>query len=226
MNTKEKIIMNDINIQQTYNISTFKNLKLNYWGIRKCGHTSVKYILLQAEKPNIFRKHHKNAHGNPHEGWVHQACTYITPKQARQNTFKNFTVLRDPISRVQSMFNNLLKRPGKASASGSAQFKNDIHLLVNSPNLNILSFLNLLEQYPDKDRNIHYRSQKSHCLFDDIIKINLSNISSTIQQIHPSLKANVQLNASEKKPTLPEHVIERIHEVFYEDFQLLEECKK
>lgn len=216
-------------IQHAYNISTFKHLELNYWGIRKCANTTIKYVLLRAEKPdkvktleNNKRFNLLNAHGKPHRNWVHENCNYITPEKASQNGFKNFTVLRDPVERVYSMYNNILERPERAYASGSNQFKKDIKLFVKKPNMS--SFLDILEQYPDKDRNIHYRSQKSHCLIENIVKVHMSRLSTTIQQIHPSLVVDVTLNASGKHLKPDTHTLERIHQVYKEDFELLKEC--
>ena len=181
-----------MNIQQKYNISTFAKLQLNYWGIAKCGNTTVKYILLRASNPELFKRFDKdtvNMYNKRHQGWVHQKCIYITPKEAKLNNFKNFTVLRDPVQRVYSMYSNGLIRPERVAASGSEKFKKDARKMFVNYKPSMFEFLDLLEHYPDQDRNIHYRSQKSFCLFDDIIKLDIERLSSTIHKIHPSLIA-------------------------------------
>lgn len=213
-----------LHVQHTYNISTFKKLKLNYWGIRKCANTTMKYILLRAENPKIVEqiekrdKNNVNAHGNPHRGWVHNRCVYITPVQAKENGFKNFTVLRDPIQRVCSMYNNCLQRPDRAVASGSDQFKDDMKVFLQNPT--IMGFLDVLEKYPDEERNIHYRSQKSHCLIENIIKLKLDTLALTIHSIHPSLNVDIKLNASEEDIKIEPLIKERIYQIFNEDHRL------
>jgi len=222
-------------IRQAYNISQFPKLQVNYWGIPKCANTTLKYILLRTENPTLVEQFDRkkenravNIDGNPNRGWVHQKCHYITPVQASQNGFTNFTALRDPVQRAYSMHGNSLSRPARVSASGSNAFKQTITRLFqkhqNRPSL--IEFLKIVGQFSDEDRNIHYRSQKSYCLVDDIIKLDVEMLSSTIQHVHPSLVVDVRLNVSTKHPTPDSATLQQIHEVFSEDFKIWNECIK
>lgn len=220
-------------IRQKHNISSFSSLRLNYWGIPKCANTTLKYALLRAENPNLVermesKKRNKNTNvdGNPNRGWVHQKCQYITPQEAQHNGHKNFTALRDPVQRACSMYQNGLSRPERVTASGSDQFKRDITALFkkyrNRPSM--LDFLDVIKQYSDNQRNIHYRSQKSYCLINKIIKLDVALLSSTAHLVHPKLIIDIKLNESKDKPTPSVEVLDRIHKVFAADFDLWNQC--
>lgn len=220
-------------IRQRFNISTFVNLKLNFWGIPKCGNTTVKHRLLSADNPVKAAKHeakHKgetNSHGNPHQGWVHAVCHYITPTEAGQNGFKNFMVLRDPIPRVASMYANFALRPERALKSGSNKFKNQMQGLITKKGVpTLLEFLHLINKFTDNERNIHYRSQHSYWLRNDIILINLDDVSSSIRQVHPSLSINEQLNKSTCHLNYDKRTEDLIYQIFREDFDLFRKCVK
>jgi hypothetical protein len=218
-----------MNIRHEYNISTFEKLQINYWGVRKSGCTTMKYILLRGERPKFVERMDKrgrgrNRHGYPNRGWVHNECRYISPTEAKENGFKNIIVLRDPVQRALSMYNGIETDPYTMLKSGSRQFKVEAKKI--SKNININAFLDLLERFPDKDRNWHYRSQKSYCLFEDIIKLDIDNIQNTIHLINPNLVVNVVFNKSEKRESPSTHIVKRIHEIFKEDFELYDECLK
>lgn len=217
-------------IRHRYNISTFDYLRINYWGIAKCGHSTLKVILYRADNPREY-KHLKNTnssrniHGNPIVKWIYNKCKYISPKDASKNGYMNFTVLRNPIQRACSMYNNAVHSPGRVDNSGSREFKKEANILFEQRKQTptMLDFLNLIGRYPDKDRNRHYRSQKSYCLLNDIIKLNIETISSTIKLIHPSLVVDIQLNASGKHQPPDNKTLEKIHEIYTNDFNLWEQ---
>ncbi len=216
--------MKKLSVQEKYNIATFSNLQLNFWAIPKCGSTTIKTILLREDSPSLYNR----CKNDPHtQQWAHGKCKYITPKQTKQKGFKNFAVLRDPIQRLYSMY-KALDRLGE-NMQGSVHFKRDIKDFFKNPN--VLDFVKLLGRHPDEERNIHFRSQKSYCIFDNIIKIDLSNISSTIHQIHPSLVVDINVNRSiiilpDTVAHTPEDIIDQIHQVFEEDFKLYKEIKQ
>ncbi len=211
--------MKELSVQLKYNIATFPNLQLNFWAIPKCGSTTIKTILLREDNPSLYNR----CKNNPHtRHWAHGNCKYITPEQTKQNGFKNFAVLRDPILRLYSMY-KALDRLGD-NMQGGKHFKEDIKDFFK--NRNVLDFVKLLGRHDDKERNIHFKSQKSYCIFDDIIKLDLSTISSTIQQIHPSLIVDIRLGITDIRPgtiapdEADEDIIGQIHQVFEEDFKL------
>ena len=75
--------MNDLPINLEYNITSFNNLQLNFWGIPKCGSSTIKHILLRADDLSLFKKYDGRKAGSAN--WAHGQCKYITPTQAKHN---------------------------------------------------------------------------------------------------------------------------------------------
>lgn len=198
-------------IKQMYNIATFDQLQLNYWGIPKCGNTTIKYILMRADSPDKLS-------ANPKA--VHQQCTYLTPTQAIHNGYQNFTVLRNPIDRLYSMHKSL-SRLGP-DMHGSDNFRRDVLQLFRDPTVEAL--LRLIQKYRDEDRNIHFRSQASYCLTNNITKLKLENIKHTVTSLHPNLVVDVELNKIEQEYESDPIIDQMIHATFAEDFKLWEQA--
>lgn len=211
-----------LDIKHQYNITSFHNLRVNYWGIPKCANTTMKFVLLRADDPQLFRRHNRGNEKDESFGkWAHHKCRYITPEQAKRNGFKNFTVVREPVDRFQSMYNTKDRLYKTVMQEGTMK---GIKAFYDNPT--VLAFLDFLEQNPDRVRNYHFRSQSSWCLIDNTVKLDMATLSNTLQQIHPSLRADVKLNTSPHKHDYDDNVINRIHEVFKEDFVLWIETQK
>jgi hypothetical protein len=86
-----------MSLKLKHNITEWPRWKLNFVGIPKCGNTMMKYDLLG--QPNVVDLHDSNAD-------LHQEhrARYITPEEANQNDFQTFTIIRNPIDRVKSMW--------------------------------------------------------------------------------------------------------------------------
>jgi hypothetical protein len=223
-----------MDVRHRYNITTFDKLKVNYWGIAKCGNSTLKYILYRANNPKSFdhlkkkRGTSKNSHGNVKVDWISGNCHFISPSEASKNNCVNFTVLRDPIQRAYSMYADATRSPTRICKSGSSRFKKEAKRIFEQRKSvpSMIDFLNLIAKYSDKERNLHHRTQKSYCLLDDIIKLDIATLPLTIHQIHPSLEVNVRLNASRSHPTPSEEILRLIHDIYAEDFELLKQCIK
>jgi hypothetical protein len=94
-----------------YNITEWSKNRVNFWGITKNANTSVKMALLEEDR---------ELHPKKSYAWVHnpKIGKYITPEAAFKNGFTNFTLVRDPITRVQSMYKDIvIKRNKKLSVA-------------------------------------------------------------------------------------------------------------
>ena len=87
---------NDIKL--CYNIASIKDF--NFWGIPKCGNTTIKYKLLKKFKPEKLQPIDDTCK------WVHDPSlmTYLTPLQANSNGKYNFTFIRNPIAKFTSIY--------------------------------------------------------------------------------------------------------------------------
>jgi len=75
----------------------------NFWAIPKCGNTTIKYLLLKKYQTSSIRTLDNGANQ-----WIHleTIANYITPLDANVNGCYNFTVVRDPIQRFESLYND------------------------------------------------------------------------------------------------------------------------
>lgn len=134
-----------MSLKLKYNITAWPLRKVNYWGIPKCGNTAIKYALM---KPNIQR-----IVTNPNDAndWIHSEglAEYITPEIAMSNGFVNFTVIRDPILRTISTYNDFFdKRKGRFHYDSSV--------------ITFENFVDYLLKVDDSEQtDIHFRSQIS-----------------------------------------------------------------
>ena len=161
-------------VKITYNIASIGNC--NFWGITKCGNTTIKYKLLKKFRPDLLRK------VNDVCRWVHHPdfMPYLTPAQANSNGKYNFTFIRNPIFRFESMYKDFgLRR----------QLRGNI---IDSPE-KLLDTLRGVKQ-DEASANVHLRSI-SYFLKDftgDIFDINdLDGIK--INQTKKNYKINSKL---------------------------------
>lgn len=90
-----------------YVILDYPNYKLNYWPIPKCANTATRHCL---EAPVIK----KLPNPNSKQKWVYRddRSHYIELQEAKQNGYKNFTVVRHPYDRFISLYKDfVLRRP-------------------------------------------------------------------------------------------------------------------
>jgi hypothetical protein len=193
-----------------YNISKWDNLGLNYWGITKCGNTSIKYALIQTSKaPIAYSK--KDKFGA--DSWVHNEdnASYIDIDTALSNGHRNFTVVRNPYDRFISMFKDTQRRHD--------------HFFRKNRNVKIKTIddlISFIENTPDEIREVHFRSQSSFISRHDVVLPEfVFDITNTVKiqeflnvrMSHMNLiKSDTQLTPSQKK---------RIYDIYQKDFKLL-----
>ena len=87
-----------MNVKLAYNISSISGY--NFWQVPKCGTTTVKHEILKRLKPEALQKIDEVC------AWIHniKEFTFLTPEQANSNENYNFTFIRNPRSRFESLF--------------------------------------------------------------------------------------------------------------------------
>lgn len=199
-----------MSIKIRYNISQWDHLKLNYWGITKCGNTSVKYSLIQSSGlKNVYKK----ADASGADSWIHNEknAKYIDRETALKNGYLNFTVVRNPYDRFLSMYKDVLRR-------GPHFFKKKAHNIKSPSDL-----LDFISKIPDHKREVHFRSQcyfitneKGDLLVDKIIDVNNASEISDITKFKIETKNSIQKNI-----TLDEKDRKRVYEIYKNDFNKL-----
>tara|TARA_B100001287_G_C22511130_1_gene448329 strand:- start:107 stop:802 length:696 start_codon:yes stop_codon:yes gene_type:complete len=101
--------------KDTRNITSWPNLGLNYWGITKCGNTSIKHHLFKQTSGSVFTRPELDIHDGVD-------TEEISPKEANENGHRNFCVVRHPVSRFFSMYKDMcLSRPERGKLAGVEQ---------------------------------------------------------------------------------------------------------
>jgi len=185
--TIEKLkALQDTNLVK-YVIYSFDDLKINYWGITKCANTSVRKALQQKQK--TFRN--------------------ITPKQAIESDYYNFTVIREPVERFISMYKWNLTNP-------------DLCYLAEP--LDIDSLLEMIQKQNDADRNVHFRTQSYFIEHQNKVIPALYGVHQ-LSEIEQKLGIQIpRLNQSrlttEKPVSLSEKQLNTIEQIYKTDFNI------
>jgi hypothetical protein len=180
-------------------------MKLNYWGIPKSGNTSLKICLLKSTDKRISRT------GDIYQAWAHSEdnIKYITKEEAIENGYLNFTVVRDPYTRFESMLKDIKRRNGQFFKGKKIETIED--------------FFNYLEKTEDNKRNVHFRSQSYFITKDNKLALeNVFKLENTEEIEHfinlklekyNSIFSNItQFTGIEK---------ERIYKIYKNDFKIL-----
>lgn len=188
-----------MSVKLRHNISSWDSLKLNYWGLPKCGNTSIKYALAKASELKLQKVDDTCV-------WVHKEnlTKYITPQQAIQNGFKNFTVVRDPIERFISMYKDIHRREQLGRKIGK--------------NKSINTFLKYLEKTPDEKRDVHFRSQCYFLVHNEKVIPDIL----TYDEIEAMLNVKLEkLNTIKSEVKMTDEQKNKVHELFIDDYKKL-----
>ena len=188
--------MNREKIKLTYNISSWSKLKFNFWGITKAGNTSIKYLLHQKSENDMRTDDNTNQ-------WVHHIknTQYITPEEAVQNGFNNFTITRNPYDRFESMFKDVQRRSGLMGMSH-----------CKTPE----QFIAFLEETPDEKRNVHFRSQCYFIKNSDILHMDINDTEKLSNFFECEIPHKNYIKESIK---IDNKLRERVYKVYSNDFK-------
>lgn len=191
-----------------FNISAWDNINANYWGITKCGNTSVKYGLLEKIGKNIYKP----------EGiaqWVHgeNITKYISKETALSNGYENFTVTRNPYNRSISMFNDFMKRK-------------DLYLTAlhsSAKKITTLDeFLSYLSTVPTGELNEHFKPQVYFIYENDKLLVDKIFDINEINEINKKYELSIpHINKTKNIRTLNPTNISMINNLYHEDFEKL-----
>jgi len=186
------------------NISVWPKLKINFWGITKTGHTSLKnhlYMLENKTHANLDLKIHGKRN-----------TKYITADEAEKNGNQNITLVRNPIERFRSGYSDFFNKRRDKGKKIEDQLKQKID--------NIDDLLSAYENLNDADMDPHFRSQSWYLAgFQGIIQ-KLETISEKWLLPIPNMNLKQNVSHSDKIP-LTEQQINRIKHIYKEDFNLL-----
>lgn len=167
-----------MNLKLLYNLTTWPNLGVNYWGIPKSGNTSIKWLLqhLSGSDPEVPSEIGVEVHRE-------DSAIYVDPDTANSNGLRNFTVVRCPIERAKSLYKDFGTRRRLTLVRGTDPGRyEDLDYF----------FEKVIAESTDKD-DIHIRSQTYFIKQANRLKIfQLENVSYRLprynQIIRPELK--------------------------------------
>lgn len=186
------------------NISVWPKLKINLWGITKTGHTSLKNHLYMLEN-NTKNNFDLNIHGKKN-------TTYITADEANTNGNQNICMVRNPIDRFKSGYNDFFNtRKDKG---------NKIAMRHNIEINGIDDLLNVIKHLDDVSIDPHFRRQSWYLENFKGMTQKLEDIETDWRlPIKPMLlKQNV---TNSEDINLNQEQIEIIKYVYKKDFELL-----
>lgn len=140
-----------------YNITTWPDHGLNYWGIPKCGNTSIKYALI-GRKVDYYN-------ASDTVVWVHniKSNEYITRNEALSNGRINVTVVRHPFDRVMSLYRDFVLRRPRHHNKGATNLEDFVYNVI-------------LDSEDSVETDIHYRSISYFIANSDRTSILVNNI--------------------------------------------------
>ena len=151
-----------------FNISTYHNIKINFFGIPKCGNSTIKYSLLKADNPD---KDVKAIH-DP------QNSTYITKEEVLNSSYASFAILRNPYKRALSLYKHFVLNEKSNKGFGNEELA---AIMAENPKMPLNDFIALICRYKDEDINVHFRSQH-YFLTHDVFSFGPIKIKKTLPQ--------------------------------------------
>ena len=201
-----KVLSKQEKIKKDWNITSWKVSKLNYFGITKCGNTSMKKLLISIEKPQLLKSMTDRIHKMYHSANI--LNNYIPKEEALTNGYVNFALTRNPYDRFLSMYKDQLKRP----RTFWFEKKKTMEELIDH-----------IASIPDTERNPHMRSQ--HFYVGDVKGIVLINVDNetafnVFSKKYLNGKKLPVVNTTSGDYELPKKVKEKVYKVYRKDFDL------
>ena len=135
------------------NITSYPDLRLNFFGIPKAGNTAIKASLLKVNIRDSSKLRHD-------EVYDHKERIYITKEYAiklsNQNSFVNFSVIRSPYRRMMSLYHHFVIRDPSRMP--------ELH--PNLKDCNFEYFINFLFDNTTDDTCNHHMKSLCHFLLD------------------------------------------------------------
>lgn len=183
------------------NITVWPDLRLNFWGITKCGNSSVKNHLYSLQNESADFDKDVNINSSKY-------VKYISMHEALNNGYDNFTVVRNPYDRFKSMYSDLFhKRPARGIKAG-----------INV-DWNVDQFLDFLESKKENELDVHFLKQSTFInpsLMQYIVK--LEDMSSWDLSIPPPKVRSHQSGSNEL--TLTSEQKNRVYFIYKKDFEV------
>lgn len=193
------------NLKSKYSIISFDKIKTNYIAIPKTGTTSILH--------ELYRMEHGST-PSTNSIWLHSTknMKFISAEEASDNDYHNLTFTRNPISRAKSAFKDFTQvRTSIGGGQGSDEFLKAFNIVRK--NKNFYDIFKMVQEFPDSERGIHFRSQSSFCILPNLDMRKIENST----ELFPKLNAT---NSEDILLTLKEAAL--IHEIYLEDYTLWE----
>ena len=180
--SREYKVLRDINI------SSWPSLKLNYWGITKCGNTKIRSHLYKLSTGSEYQV-------SP--VFEHEHVSFLTRDQAFASERQNFTVTRHPLHRFVSAWKDLCRTRPKRGVSAGLQ-----------PSWSLVQLARWVHEMPDEIVDIHFKSQSWFIPQPLEFEIDLSNINRdwpfdlpapTRKRVRPSNQVDHEIDDETKK---------------------------
>ena len=196
----------------------YTNLNVVYHGIPKNASTSVKNALYEYQHGYEFNGNKQWVHkGNSKGGSIYPDVTTI---QSLFADWFHFTVVRNPIERFKSFYNDLF--------AGTTSIRNNVPTFYSDNNIKLKpkpvdAVLDMVEEYPDEEADEHFASQCSFIHYDPInivkledLKNGWKNITSLINVDYKPLSVyNKSIDTTELNGTQ----VKRIYTRYQNDFE-------
>lgn len=196
----------------------YKNLKIVFHGIPKNASTSIKNALYTYEHGYKFSGNKQYIHkGNEKGGSIYPSIDCIHTKFLN---WYHFTVVRNPIDRFLSFYNDLFANTTKVRGSKPSFYSDNNIKLKHKP---VNEVLDMIECFKDEECDEHFASQSSFVYVDDakIVKMEDLNTgwSAICKDIGVDYKPLPVYNKSVNTVELTDEQVSRIYKRYTIDFE-------
>lgn len=196
----------------------YKNLKVVFHGIPKNASTSVKNALYNYEHGLEFQGNKQHIHkGSEKGGSIYPDIECIKTKF---DDWFHFTVVRNPVDRFLSFYNDLFVQTTKKRTSTPKFYTVNRIKLKPMP---IDQVIDMVEQYEDDVADEHFASQSSFIHSDNCLTIKMEDLDTGWTKVCNEIRVDYQplpvYNKSTNTTFLTEEQISRIYKRYKTDFE-------